>query len=53
MNETDLCYIETKNNIYCNVKETDRIISEGVIEINIADKCISGNKSYLSPATIE
>jgi len=60
MKETDLCDIETKNIIDCNVKETDNIISEGVIEINIVDKCISEtskiassvNKSNLSPATI-
>jgi len=55
MNKTALCDID------CNVKETDSIISEGVMEINIVDNCVSEtskialsvNKSNLSPTTIE
>jgi hypothetical protein len=61
MNETALCDIETKNKIDCNVKETDSIIRERVMEINIVDKCISEtnkiassvNKSNLSHTTIK
>ncbi|XP_050062773.1 uncharacterized protein LOC126552172 [Aphis gossypii] len=63
MNETVLCdiEIEPKNIIDCRVKKTDNVISEGVIEVNIVDKCpnetiqkaVTVNKSNLSPATIE
>lgn len=63
INKTVLCgiEIEPKNIKDCSVKETDNIISEGVIDVNIVDKCpnetiqkaASVNKSNLSPATIE